>query len=297
MTGWQGEKTTLWLGAGVGTGPWAQHTRDHSVGLAHGHVCTPYTHPVLLSGRRTRSLCHTHTHTRTHARTHGHRVDLSLLLLCRGWGVRDSYSTKSENSTITTMPVQSRSTCCRERLWGEGQGLRGGTGRGAGGRGPRMAVPVGSSPWVIFLQEVRQHVHPGDVEKAARGEGQDPGHSLLCSRRSPDWLGVQGSHVYYTPSRGVDRGQNLAWTPGSGQLCPLAGAPLLTATTHHARTYSLGGLRTDGEAGAQQAPQGRRELQLGCAPSVKAGPEQDGKVAHLRGGPDDHSGPQWGQIP
>lgn len=65
----------------------------------------------------------------------------------------------------------------------------------------------------------------------------------------------------------------------------------------HARTYSLGGLRADGKAGAQQAPQCRRELQLGCAPSVKAGPEQDGKVAHLRGGPDDHSGPRWGQMP
>lgn len=26
------------------------------------------------------------------------------------------------------------------------------------------------APWVIFLQEVRQHVHQGDIEKAARGE-------------------------------------------------------------------------------------------------------------------------------
>ena len=79
MTGWQGEKTTLWLGAGVGTGPWAQHTRDHSVGLAHGHVCTPYTHPVLLSGRRTRLLCHTHTHT--HARTHARSQSRSESLI------------------------------------------------------------------------------------------------------------------------------------------------------------------------------------------------------------------------
>lgn len=42
-------------------------------------------------------------------------------------------------------------------------------------------------PRIVFLQEVRQHVHQGDVEKATRGEGQDPGYCLLswgisCSR-------------------------------------------------------------------------------------------------------------------
>lgn len=51
-----------------------------------------------------------------------------------------------------------------------------------------------------------------------------------------------------------------------------------------ARTYALGGLRTDGEAGTQQAPQCRGQLQLGSAPAVEAGPEQDGEVTHLREG-------------
>lgn len=62
-------------------------------------------------------------------------------------------------------------------------------------RPPTVSDGEGHSPWVIFLQEVRQHVHQGDIEKAARGEGQDPGHSLFCSsrRRIPDWVAARGS--------------------------------------------------------------------------------------------------------
>lgn len=55
---------------------------------------------------------------------------------------------------------------------------------------------------------------------------------------------------------------------------------------HDSHTYSFGGLCTDGEAGPQKAPQGCRELELGCSPSVKASPEQDSKVTHLRKDPD-----------
>lgn len=150
--------------------------------------------------------------------------------------------------------------------------------------------PTGHSPRVLFFQEVREHVHQGDVEKASRGVGQDPGCRLLCSGRTPDWA---PKALRMLPA-------SRAWGPAVRQPNPLAGAPLLmppATTTHHARTYSLGGLGTDGKAGAQHAPQRCRELQLGCAPSVKASPEQDGKVAHLKGGPEVHPAPQQGLIP
>lgn len=113
ITGWQGEKTTVWLGADVGIGPWAQHMITVSV-----------SHTALVT--RTPVCAHTHTDTHmpsshlvrgvlsgTRPLPHSHRVNLSLLLLWGGLG--DGHSTKSENSTITTMPVQSSSTCCRER--------------------------------------------------------------------------------------------------------------------------------------------------------------------------------------
>lgn len=73
------------------------------------HTCTPHTHthPILLSiwrpaGSDTRPLC-LHTWSQSKSKS-----------CCEGWGVRDGYSTKSENSTITRIPAQSRSTCCRE---------------------------------------------------------------------------------------------------------------------------------------------------------------------------------------
>lgn len=72
-------------------------------------------------------------------------------------------------------------------------------------------------PRIVFLQEVRQHVHQGDVEKATRGEGQDPGYCLLCSRRrSLDWRVLRSCVLHPHPQGGL--GQNPAWIPGSGQL-------------------------------------------------------------------------------
>lgn len=60
----------------------------------------------------------------------------------------------------------------------------------------------------------------------------------------------------------------------------------MDTTVHRSHTYSFGRLCTDGEAGPQKAPQGCRELELGCSPSVEASPEQDSKVTHLRKDPD-----------
>ena len=97
-----------------------------------------------------------------------------------------------------------------------------------------MAGPAGSSPRVVFLQEVGQHVHQGDVEKATRGEGQDPGHRLLCSRgRSPDWLGGRAAKCTDrhrpAPHRGADQGRARLGYPGQGsralQPGPLCGPP------------------------------------------------------------------------
>lgn len=96
--------------------------------------------------------------------------------------------------------------------------LRGGRAEREGVEALQRAVPMGGSPRIVFLQEVRQHVHQGDVEKATRGEGQDPGYCLLCSRRrSLDWRGVLRSCVLHPHPQG-GLGQNPAWIPGSGQL-------------------------------------------------------------------------------
>lgn len=84
VTGWSGEKTTAWLGAGAGIGPWAQCMITVSVSHITGHTCArvhtrahAHTHTILSSGQRCAqalALC----------LTHGHRVNLSLLLQCGG---------------------------------------------------------------------------------------------------------------------------------------------------------------------------------------------------------------------
>lgn len=102
----------MWPGMGAGIGLWAQSMRDHSVGLTHlwSHRHTN-TDTVLSSGWRCALL---DTGSLPHRWSQSESEPLITV-----WGEPlGSHSTKSENSTIATMPVQSSSTCCRERLWG-----------------------------------------------------------------------------------------------------------------------------------------------------------------------------------
>ena len=117
--GWQGKGHSA---AGVKQGHWApgQRMRDHSVGLTHhcSHMHT-HTHPVC-------SEAHGLSHSPSLSHTWSQSKSESLIAVC-GVGHQGRYSTKSENSTITRIPAQRRSTCCRECLWREGPGLRGRT--------------------------------------------------------------------------------------------------------------------------------------------------------------------------
>lgn len=94
-------------------GPWAL-AQGITVLVSHipGRVHTTHasTHPILLSGQM---LARSHTHSPSLPHTWSQSKSESYCC-AGGWGVRGGYSTKSENSTITTMPMQSRSTCCRE---------------------------------------------------------------------------------------------------------------------------------------------------------------------------------------
>ena len=242
MTGWSGEKTTAWLGAGAGIGPWAQrmitvsvsHITGHTCTCTHTHACT-HTHTILSSGQRcalsgTRPLPHTRSQSESE----------SLIAV---WGASGTVNPRKARTAPSPRCLCRAAALAAGSACGERGGAQGGGGHWLmKGRSPE-ALPLrapmnpvsgggeGHSPRVIFLQEVRQHVHQGDIEKATRGEGQDPGHGLLCSGRSPDWLGAQGSHVHRTHSHRVDRADPGLHT-GAGQLCPLAGAPPLTATCH-----------------------------------------------------------------
>lgn len=128
-------------------GPWAP-AQGITVLVSHipGHVHTTHasTHPILLSGQR---LARSHTHSPSLPHTWSQSKSESYCC-AGGWGVRGGYSTKSENSTITTMPMQSRSTCCRECLWGEGQGSGGHRGQkllpARAPKGPARSSPSGS---------------------------------------------------------------------------------------------------------------------------------------------------------
>lgn len=74
--------------------------------------CTPRTQAHTPSSCLVRgSLARTHIRPRPHTWSQSKSESYCC---AGGWGVRGGYSTKSENSTITTMPMQSRSTCCRE---------------------------------------------------------------------------------------------------------------------------------------------------------------------------------------
>lgn len=85
-----------WVGRASGITVSASHTP--LVTCAH-HTHTP--HPLGLEA-------HSHSLTRSQSESES-------LIAVQGRGAGDGHSTKTENSTITMMPVQSRSTCCRER--------------------------------------------------------------------------------------------------------------------------------------------------------------------------------------
>lgn len=234
MTGWSGGKATAWLGASAGVGPWAQRMITVSVSHITGHTCAhARTHTILSSGQRcvlsAPGLCLTHCH----------RVNPSLLLLGGGHEGRSLHEKREQHHHYDASAEQQH--LLQGAPVGRGVGLRAGhwLRKGWGPetlhthspppplpyRGPVSDGGEGHSPRVIFLQEVRQHVHQGDVEKATRGEGQDPGHGLLCGGRSPDWLGAQGGPVHHTHSHWVDCGQLLACTRGRGS-CALWPGPL-----------------------------------------------------------------------
>lgn len=79
------------------------------VGLAHTrHTCTPRARTHRRLGQGFARLL---TDTRPLPHTWSQRIQVLLLWGGGGW---DSYSTQSENSTITRTPEQSRSTCCSE---------------------------------------------------------------------------------------------------------------------------------------------------------------------------------------
>lgn len=134
------------------------------------------------------------------------------------------------------------------------RGGLGQVGRGSSSSWAPSTIPAGCSPWVLFFQEVRQHIHQGNIEKASRGEGQDPHHRLLC--REGQLVVSSGHCVPHPPAR--DTRQTLPqWQQGKGALWLVY---LLSTTVHHSRTYSFRGLCTDGKAGPQKASQSCRKL-------------------------------------
>lgn len=133
------------LGLSAGLAPWAAHSswrraevsardrrsraslltpgvRDHRV-AGGGDRSGPAGRQGSQCRPRTHLWSHVHT-TRTpptlglEAHSHSHtwsQSESESLIAVQGRGAWDSHSTKTENSTITMMPAQSRSTCCRER--------------------------------------------------------------------------------------------------------------------------------------------------------------------------------------
>lgn len=92
--------------------------RDHSVSLsrtlaARAHHTPSWPKERLAPVQHSPSASHTQSQNRLE----------SLIACFAEWGISNGYSTKNESSTITTMPEQSSSTCCRECLLREGLGV------------------------------------------------------------------------------------------------------------------------------------------------------------------------------